>query len=103
MIVEWLRIKVAPEYRETFVQKDDEVWTSFLEQYPGFLRKEVWISPDDFSEVMIAIYWATIEQQQAIPKAALDSIERSFLAALEVPFQLLEIKLYQVRKTTAIR
>ena len=102
MIVEWLRIKIAPEYRETFVQKDDEIWTSFLRQYPGFLRKEVWINPDDFSEVMIAIYWSTLKQQQAISKAALDSVEQKFLAALEVPFQLLEIKLYQVRKTTAI-
>lgn len=103
MIVEWLRIKVAPEYRETFVQKDDEIWTTFLRQCPGFLRKEVWISPDDFSEVMLAIYWATVEQQQAISKAALDAVERRFLAALGVPFQLREIKLYQVRKTTAIR
>jgi uncharacterized protein (TIGR03792 family) len=104
MIVEWLRIKVAPEYRETFVQKDDEIWTTFLRQCPGFLRKEVWISPDDFSEVMLAIHWATVEQQQAIPKASLDAVERKFMAALEAPFQLLEIKLFQVRKTTtAIR
>lgn len=102
MIVEWLRLKVAPEYREKFVQIDDEVWTAFLRRYPGFLRKEVWISPDDFSEVMIAIYWATVQQQQAIPKADLDAAERKFLTRLEVPFQLLEIKLYQVRKFNTV-
>jgi uncharacterized protein (TIGR03792 family) len=98
MIVEWLRIKVAPEYRERFVQKDDEIWTNFLRQYPGFLKKEVWISPNDLSEVTIAIHWTTVELQQAIPKAALQSIEKQFLEALAVPFQLIEIKLYQVRK-----
>jgi uncharacterized protein (TIGR03792 family) len=98
MIVEWLRIRVAPEYRERFVQKDDEIWTTFLCQYPGFLKKEVWISPDDFCEVMIAIHWTTVELQQAIPKAALQTVDKQFLEALAVPFQLVEIKLYQVRK-----
>lgn len=98
VIIEWLRIKIAPAYRELFVQKDDEIWTAFLQRCPGFLRKEVWISPADLSEVMFAIYWATLAQQQAIPKTALEETERRFLAALEVPFQLLDIKLLQVRK-----
>jgi uncharacterized protein (TIGR03792 family) len=99
VIVEWLRFKVAPEYRERFVQKDDEVWTTFLKQCPGFLRKETWISLNDLSEVMLATYWATLDQQQAIPQALLDETDRQFLVALGVPFQQLEIKLLQLRKT----
>jgi uncharacterized protein (TIGR03792 family) len=99
MIVEWLRFKVAPQYRETFVQKDAEVWTPFLRQCPGFLRKEVWISPDDLSEVMLAIHWATLEQQQAPDKVDLNHLNQQFIDRLGVPFQLLEIKLYQVRKS----
>jgi uncharacterized protein (TIGR03792 family) len=99
MNVEWLRIKVAPEYRERFVQKDDEIWTTFLSQAPGFLKKEIWISPDDKSEVIITIHWSALAQQQPISKAALDAVEEKFLEQLGVSFQLLETKQYQVRKT----
>jgi uncharacterized protein (TIGR03792 family) len=99
MNVEWLRIKVAPEYRERFVQKDDEIWTTFLSQAPGFLKKEIWISPENKSEVIIAIHWSAQAQQQPISKKALDTIEQKFLEQLGVPFQLLETKQYQVRKT----
>ena len=98
MNVEWLRIKVAPEYRERFVQKDDEIWTTFLSQAPGFLKKEIWISPEDKSEVIIAIHWSALAQQQPISKEALDAVEENFLEQLGVSFQLLETKQYQVRK-----
>ncbi|HEY9826940.1 MAG TPA: TIGR03792 family protein [Stenomitos sp.] len=100
MIVECLHIKIAPSYREVFVQKDDEIWTSFLRQCPGFLRKEVWISTNDLSEVRLSIYWATLEQQQAISQSQLDAIQSEFVTALDVPYQLLEIQLYQMRKST---
>jgi uncharacterized protein (TIGR03792 family) len=98
MNVEWLRIKVAPEYRERFVQKDDEIWTTFLSQAPGFLKKEIWISPEDKSEVIIAIHWSALAQQKPISKKALDAVEEKFLEQLGVSFQLLETKQYQVRK-----
>jgi uncharacterized protein (TIGR03792 family) len=100
MIIEWIRFKVAPDYREKFVQVDHEVWTAFLRQVPGFLHKDVWISLNDLSEVMLAIHWQTLAQQQAIPKATLQRVEAEFLNALDFPFQLLEIKLLQVRKST---
>jgi uncharacterized protein (TIGR03792 family) len=100
MNVEWLRFKVAPEYRERFVQKDDEIWTTFLKKAPGFLKKEIWISPVDLSEVIIAIHWSAQAQQQPIAQKTLDAIEEKFLAALGVPVQLLESRPYQVRKIT---
>jgi uncharacterized protein (TIGR03792 family) len=99
MNVEWLRIKVAPEYRERFVQKDDEIWTTFLSQAPGFLKKEIWISSEDKSEVIIAIHWSALAQQKPISKEALDAVEEKFLEQLGVSFQFLETKQYQVRKT----
>jgi uncharacterized protein (TIGR03792 family) len=100
MNVEWLRIKIAPEYREKFVRADDDIWTTFLSQAPGFLKKEVWISPNDTSEVIIVIHWTAQAQQEPIPKEVLDKIEQKFLEDLGVPFQLLESRFYQVRKTT---
>lgn len=102
MIVEWIRFKVAPNYRERFVQIDHDVWTAFLTTCPGFIRKEVWISPDEPSEVILAIHWATLAQQQAIAPADLDKTDQQFITKLGVPFQLLDIKLYQLRKTTTL-
>jgi uncharacterized protein (TIGR03792 family) len=99
MNVEWLRIKVSPEYREKFVQKDDEIWTNFLSQSPNFLKKEIWISPDDMSEVIIVIHWTDQAQQEPISKETLEAVEQKFLERLGVAFQLLESKQYQVRKT----
>jgi uncharacterized protein (TIGR03792 family) len=102
MIVEWLRIQVAPEQREAYVQKDYEIWTNFLRQQPGFLRKDVWISTDNLSEVVLSIHWATLEQQQAIPKPDLEEVKQRFKAALSSPSEVLEIKLYQLRKSTVV-
>jgi uncharacterized protein (TIGR03792 family) len=102
MIVEWLRIQVVPEQREDFVRKDYEIWTAFLDKQPGFLRKEVWISTDNLGEVVLSIHWATIEQQQAVPKAELEEVKQRFEASLSTPAEGLEIKLYQLRKSTFV-
>jgi uncharacterized protein (TIGR03792 family) len=99
MNVEWLWVKIAPEYREKFVRIDDEIWTSFLSKAPGFVKKEVWISPNDTSELIIVIHWTAQALQDPIPKETLDRIEQKFLEVLGVPFQLLESRFYQVRKS----
>ena len=43
MIIEWLRFKVPPEKWEAFIQRDEEVWTAGLKNFPGFLGKEIWV------------------------------------------------------------
>lgn len=54
MIIEWLKVKVSPELRERYIQKDAELWTAALSSYPGFLSKEVlWIHPENLSEVVL--------------------------------------------------
>ncbi|WP_416670597.1 TIGR03792 family protein [Egbenema bharatensis] len=98
MTIEWLKFRVSPDSRERFVQVDAELWTPFLSQYPGFISKEVWISPDDLSEVVQVIYWETFEQWQAIPAEALDRVETQFAEAMGDVYELLESKRYQVRK-----
>lgn len=98
MVIELLKVKVPPEQREKFIQKDAEIWTKALAQYPGFLGKEVWINPDDATEIVFVIRWATREQWKVIPQADLEAIEKKFNQAIGFSQQLVECSEYQVRK-----
>lgn len=98
MEIEWLKVRVSPELREQFVQKDAEIWTSALAKYPGFLDKEVWISPDNLAEVILVIHWQSFEQWQAIPAEELERIEAEFREAMGNTYTLVEGSRYQVRK-----
>jgi uncharacterized protein (TIGR03792 family) len=98
MVIEWLKFNVLPEFRETFVQKDAEIWTATLAQYPGFLSKEVWISPDDLSEAIVVIRWQSLEQWQAVPAEVLEQTEATFRSAMGDTYTMTETGKYQVRK-----
>jgi uncharacterized protein (TIGR03792 family) len=50
MVIEWLKVKVPIELRETYIQKDAEIWTATLSKYPGYVGKEIWLNPQDESE-----------------------------------------------------
>ena len=98
MVIELLRVKVAPKKRERYVQKDAEIWTQALASFPGFLGKEVWISPNDPTEVILVIRWATREQWKAIPTKRFDEIEQKFAQQMGNTYQTIESSEYQVRK-----
>jgi uncharacterized protein (TIGR03792 family) len=98
MVIEWLIFAVAPEHRETFIQVDHEIWTAALSQYPGFMSKEVWISPDLSDQVITVIRWQTRDQWKAIPRADLDQIDQRFQSTLGVPYRLIDAREYQVRR-----
>jgi uncharacterized protein (TIGR03792 family) len=97
MVIEFLKFKVASGMRENYIQKDAEIWTTALAEYPGFLDKEVWINPHDPTEVILIIRWATKEQWQAIPSPKLQAIEQKFNAALGNTYDLVESREYQVQ------
>lgn len=98
MVIEWLTFAIAPEHRETFIRLDSDIWTAALSQYPGFMGKEVWISPDLSDQVVSVIHWQTREQWKAIPEADLAEIDRRFKAALQVNYRLIDAREYQVRR-----
>ena len=99
MVIEWLKFQVKPELREQFVQKDAEIWTGVLSQYPGFLGKEVWISPDNLAEVVAVIRWESLEAWKSIPADVLKATEARFAAAMGEGTQaIVEAGQYQVRK-----
>ena len=58
MIIELLKFKVPEQLRETFIQKEAEIWTPVVANYPGFVSKEIWISPSETTELIITIRWS---------------------------------------------
>ncbi|MBD2108005.1 TIGR03792 family protein [Nodosilinea sp. FACHB-13] len=98
MVIEWLTFAVDPENRETFVRLDNDIWTAALSQYPGFISKEVWISPDLLDQVVYVVRWQTREQWKAIPQADLDAIEQQFDAAVNFSYRMIDAREYQVRR-----
>ncbi|MCC5635565.1 TIGR03792 family protein [Nostoc sp. CHAB 5844] len=98
MVIELLKFQVDPNLRESFIQKDAEIWTTALAEYPGFLGKEVWINSNNHSEVTLIIRWATQAQWKAISPADLATIDSKFAQAMKDTYQLIESAEYQVRK-----
>ncbi|MBD2449240.1 TIGR03792 family protein [Nostoc sp. FACHB-152] len=98
MVIELLKFQVDPNGRENFIQKDAEIWTTALAKYPGFLGKEVWINPNNATEVVFIIRWESLEQWKAIPQVDLEAIEQKFAQTLGDIYQMVEVAEYQVRK-----
>ena len=99
MVIEWLKIKLAPGLREKYVQKDEEIWTALLVQYPGFLGKEVWIDPKESNEVILVIRWIDRAAWKAVPVEALEETEKRFAQEMgEGTYQMIEEREFQVRK-----
>jgi uncharacterized protein (TIGR03792 family) len=99
MVIEWLKVRVDPDKREQYVQKDEEIWTKALSKYPGFLGKEVWISPDDLSQVVLIIRWESFEKWQAVPEADMEQVEARFAQAMgSTNHEIVESAGYQIRK-----
>lgn len=99
MVIEWLKFRVRPDLREMYIQQDEWVWTAALAKYPGFLGKQVWISPTEEDTVIFVIQWADREAWKSIPANDLALIEQTFLAQVgEGTYTLIETGEYQVRK-----
>lgn len=79
MVIEWQRVRVRPEIRERYLEKDAEVWTRGLEAEPGFLGKEVWLGED--GEVVLVIRWRSRGDWQGVPPERLAELERRFREA----------------------
>ena len=98
VVIELLKFQVDPNGRENFIQQDAEIWTTALAKYPGFLGKEVWINPNNPTEVVFIIRWESLEQWKAIPQADLEAIEQKFVQTLGDIYHLIDVAEYQVRK-----
>lgn len=102
MVIEWLKVRVSPELREKFLQKDAEIWTPMLGSYPGFLGKEVWIDPEKPTEVILVIRWATREAWEAVPSEQLKQVEQTFARELGAQQQIIEAGEYHVQQSPQV-
>lgn len=94
MVIEWLQFKVPQDKWDAFLQRDEEVWTKGLKQYPGFIGKETWIDPKK-EEIVLVIRWETRQQWKSIPQAELDALDRRMG---DLRMQIVKSYEYQVRK-----
>ncbi|MFG6098339.1 TIGR03792 family protein [Leptothoe sp. ISB3NOV94-8A] len=92
MVIEWLKFRVEPAQRGRYLEIDEEIWTTALESYPGFLDKTTWLDPNHDDEVIFVIAWATREQWKSIPEEELEQINQRFDAALGIDYDLMESK-----------
>ncbi|EKQ71130.1 putative cyanobacterial protein, TIGR03792 family [Leptolyngbyaceae cyanobacterium JSC-12] len=99
MVIEWLKFQVAETLRETFVQKDEEIWTAALAKYPGFMGKEVWLTTDKPDEVIFVIQWESLDAWKSIPADVLENTEQAFAQQVgEGTYKIVESNAYQLRK-----
>lgn len=98
MVIEWLKVRVSPELREKFIEKDAEIWTSMLATYPGFSGKEVWIDPKTASDLVLLIRWASREHWKSVPSEKLVQTERLFAREFGGEYRFIEEGEYQVGK-----
>jgi uncharacterized protein (TIGR03792 family) len=64
--IEELEFEIPEDDQAAYLEADARIWTAWLAEQPGFVRKEVW-RPVDRPGVLVAqIWWATREQWQSI-------------------------------------
>ncbi len=98
MVIELLKFRISPNDREKYIQRDAEIWTAALAEYPGFLGKELWINPNDPEELVMVIRWETRQQWNSILQEEIDAIAEKFDKDLEFTYEMVESSEYQVRK-----
>ncbi|NEP07540.1 MAG: TIGR03792 family protein, partial [Okeania sp. SIO4D6] len=100
MIIEWLQFKIEDSLKEEFLQKDREIWTSFLALQMGFLKKEVWLDSYRGNAVMVVVYWESREQWKSISQVLLEETESKFREGLGMEnYSLLDSREYEVDAT----
>lgn len=57
MVIEWLTFEVTEADRAAWLDVEERVWSRFLEQQPGFVRKEMWTDRVDPDRVHAVVWW----------------------------------------------
>lgn len=96
MVIELLKFKLAPEHREQFIQLDADIWTPALSQYPGFISKQVWINPNDATEITMVITWSERDLWKSIPLLDLNIITYQFDQMCDFEHKMIESSEYEV-------
>lgn len=101
MVIEFLKFRVGPDFREDFIKIDEEIWTNQLKTYSGFLGKETWCNsaPEKNNEIIIVIRWQSHQQWKSIPLEDLAKIEQQFAQKMQGKnYEMIEAKEYTLEK-----
>ncbi|HSH11622.1 MAG TPA: TIGR03792 family protein [Ilumatobacter sp.] len=74
MVIEFLTFTVPVEALETWLAIEARHWTRFLERQTGFVRKEMWRSRDNPTQVHAVIWWDSVDDWTSIPQTELDQV-----------------------------
>jgi uncharacterized protein (TIGR03792 family) len=100
MVIEWQKVRVQPEVRDLYLEKDREIWTAGLAREEGFLGKEVWLGENlegiGGIEIILVIRWKREEDWKGMPKERQDDLDRRFREAVPEGWELVETLLYEV-------
>jgi uncharacterized protein (TIGR03792 family) len=75
MVIEELQFIVDPSEREAFLERETEVWTGYLRTCDGFVDKQVWVTDDAPSRIVVMIWWASMEQWQTITPEQVEEVD----------------------------
>lgn len=100
MVIEWQKIRVRPEARDRWLEKDEEIWSAGLAQEEGFEGKQVWAGEED-SELILVVHWRSREHWKGIAQERLDELGRRFSEAVPAEhWERIEIRCYEVLRSS---
>lgn len=73
---------------DEFFLADEETWTHYLKQIPGFLGKKVWQHAQKKNSVVTVIYWESEQAMKAVPTDEQSVVDQKLQARLPQRFQL---------------
>lgn len=77
MVIEWLTFDVADDELVEWLSVEEGVWSRFLEQQPGFLRKEMWVEQGESGRVHAVIWWSSTEEWKRITPETVADVDRA--------------------------
>jgi uncharacterized protein (TIGR03792 family) len=90
MIIEFLKVKVKPGYRQQYMEAERKIWSAYLSQCEGFINKEVWLDPEDESILQIRILWNSKAQWKALPPKQLQELDVALTEQIGSVWQIVE-------------
>jgi len=94
MVIEWLTFEVPIREQTEWLNLEEQVWSRFLEQQAGFVRKEIWIDDDDPNLVNAVIWWESLDVWKAITPEQVAEVDLRMGSA----WKPCTMKVYQVRR-----
>lgn len=75
MVVEYLTFAVEPTELARWLEVEEQIWSRFLEQQPGFVRKQMWVERGDEPHVHAVIWWRDMDAWQAVGAEAVARVD----------------------------